>query len=129
MRGGLTILIPMLLAATALSAQPPAYQAGKLVEMDSVQCARFDKTAKTSMCAEYSLQTEELTYTIRPLAARHSSLLPVGDWVRFRIEEEELVLRVDGETDNKEREFHVISIKPRGESNAEVRSIRLNHLQ
>lgn len=128
MRWRLTFLATMLLAAAVFAAQPQAYQSGKLVQMESVPCAD-GKTAKSSICLEYTLQTEEVIYRIQPKAAKHFELLPIGEWVRFRTDKEKLLLRIDSETASKEREFSVISIKPQGESDANVRPVRLNHLQ
>jgi hypothetical protein len=55
-------------------------------------------------------------------------LLPVGQNAQFRLEKNKMLLRVEG-LDGKEREYVVVSIKPRGDSTADASPARLNHLQ
>jgi hypothetical protein len=114
-------------SVSAVAKDLKAYQAGKLVQMESVPCA----TGKTRelLCQEYILQTDRVTYHIRPRDAKHKVLLPLSDRAEFRIEKETLVLRVE-DLDNKDREFTVVSLSPRADSSAaDASSPRLNHLQ
>jgi len=126
------VLASLLLAATAYAKEPKAYQDGKLLQMDSVQCG-MDENAKKGkthevLCQEYVVQTEQVLYRIRPKDDKHSVLLPIGQAAQFRLEKTRMLLRVEG-LDGKEREFVIVSIKPRGESTADANPVRLNHLQ
>jgi hypothetical protein len=123
-----------LVAATALNVQakdPPAYEKGVLLQMDSSSCGYAEKDGKTIageifgtdgqhkntkvvMCQEYVLQTERVTYRIRPKDEKHPVLLPVGETAQYRIHKDKLVLRVP-EADGKEREYLVLSMTPRSE--------------
>jgi hypothetical protein len=83
----LKVFVPILilLAATAYAKEPKAYQGGKVSEMDSVNCGADEKGksghTKTQelLCQEYSVQTDKVTYRIRPTDAKHPVLLPVGE--------------------------------------------------
>jgi hypothetical protein len=66
------------------------------------------------MCQEYVLQTERVTYRIRPKDDKHPVLLPVGETAQFRIHKDKLLLRVP-EADGKEREYCVLSMTPRSD--------------
>src|ERR1700757_1331119 len=90
------------LASVMYAKEPRAYQTGKVVQMDSVKCGTSEKDAtslagemlgndsgsrKTQdlMCQEYVLQTERVTYRIRPRDEKHPALLPVGEVAQFRL--------------------------------------------
>ncbi|HXO31942.1 MAG TPA: hypothetical protein VN901_06325 [Candidatus Acidoferrales bacterium] len=129
------VLASLLLAATAYAKELKAYQDGKLLQMDSVQCGMDDnaKKGKTHdlLCQEYLVQTDQVIYRIRPKDDKHAVLLPIGQSAQFRLEKKEknkMMLRIEG-IDSKEREYFVVSIKPRGDSSADARPVRLNHLQ
>jgi hypothetical protein len=127
------LLASLLLAATAYAKEPKAYQDGKLLQMDSVQCGINEnaKKGKTQdlLCQEYVVQTDQVLYHVRPKDEKHSVLLPIGQNAQFRLEKNMMLLRVEG-ADGKEREFVVISVKPRGDSTAaDATPARLNHLQ
>jgi len=127
------MLASLLLAATAYAKEPKAYQDGKLLQMDSVQCGMDQKDAKKGkthdlLCQEYVVQTDQVVYRIRPRDDKHAVLLPVGQNAQFRLEKNKMLLRVEG-LDGKEREYVVVSIKPRGDSTADASPARLNHLQ
>jgi hypothetical protein len=126
------VLASLLLAATAYAKEPKAYQDGKLLQMESVQCG-MDENAKKGkthelLCQEYVVQTDQVVYRVRPKDDKHPVLLPVGQNAQFRLEKNKMLLRVEG-LDNKEREYVVMSIKPRGDSTADASPARLNHLQ
>lgn len=144
MRSRLLVLTSILLAATAYAKEPKAYQSGKLLQMDSVQCGVDEKDAKSFtgemigtdsghkktqqlLCQEYLLQAERVIYRIRPKDAKHPALLPVGDQAQFRLEKDKMLLRVE-DLDRKEREYIVLSMTPRTDSTADA-GPRLNHLQ
>jgi hypothetical protein len=139
------VLTSILLAATAYAKEPKAYQGGKLLQMDSVQCGVDEKDAKSFtgemigtdsghkktqelLCQEYLLQTEKVIYRIRPRDGKHPVLLPVGDQAQFRLEKDKMLMRVE-DLDNKEREYIVVSMTPRADSTADASPVRANHLQ
>lgn len=138
------VLAAILLAATAYAKEPKAYQSGKLLQMDSVQCGVGSKDDKNisevvsnesvpgktdeRTCQEYVLQADQVIYRIRPRNEKHPVLLPVSDWAQFRLEKNRIFLRV-ADLDSKEREFIVMSMTPRGNSTADARPARVNHLQ
>jgi hypothetical protein len=124
-----------MLAAVVLVALPlqakdkPAYEKGVLLQMDSTSCGYAEKGSKTLageilgtdgehkktqqvLCQEYTLQTERVTYRIRPKDDKHPALLPIGETAEFRIHKDKLLLRVV-ETEDKEREYIVVSMTPR----------------
>jgi hypothetical protein len=128
------VLASLLLAAAAYAKEPKAYQDGTLLQMDAAQC-RADEDAKKGnkkthepLCQEYALQTDQVVYRIRPKDVKHSELLPVGERAQFRLEKTKMLLRMEG-VDPKEREYVIVSIKPRGDSTADASPTRLNHLQ
>jgi hypothetical protein len=144
MRAKSFLLAFSLCAATAWAQEPQAYLSGKLLQMESVQCEAFgsakgsgsqasaSKTGKDKaqaiVCPEYILQGDEVMYRIRPINAKHADLLPVGEWAQFRFQEDKLFVRVQA-LDDKEREYFVVSMTPRGDNSADSIRIHLNHLQ
>jgi hypothetical protein len=126
-------LAAILLGATAYAKDLKAYQDGKLLQMDSVQCGTDEKDAKKGkthelLCQEYLVQSEQVIYRVRPKDDKHPVLLPIGQNAQFRLEKNKMLLRVEG-FDGKEREYIVVSVKPRGESTADATPTRVNHLQ
>jgi hypothetical protein len=139
------VLASLLLAATAYAKEPKAYQSGKLLQMDSVQCGVDEKDAKSFagemigtdsghkktqelLCQEYVLQADKTIYRIRPRDTKHPVLLPIGEQAQFRLDKDKMLLRVE-DLDSKEREYIVVSMTPRGDSTADASPARLNHLQ
>jgi len=132
MRSKLLIPAIFLLAALGQAKELKAYQDGKLLQMDSVTCDADSKNAakKTQgpLCQEYTLETEQVDYRIRPVDEKHPLLLPIGADAQFRLDKVTLLLRVPT-LDSKERKFVVVSVKPRGEKSADASPAKLNHLQ
>jgi hypothetical protein len=125
------IATALLLSSLAYAKDLKAYQDGKLLAMDSVACGVDSKNAAKThepLCQEYTLQTDQVIYRIRPLDAKHPVLLPVGSDAQFRLEKVTLLLRIPS-FDSKERKFSVVAVKPRGESSADATPAHLNHLQ
>jgi hypothetical protein len=124
------ILVGALLAAASLQAKDkPAYDRGTLLQMDSTSCGFAEKDSKTLageilgtdnqhkkteqvLCQEYLLQSDRVIYRIRPKDDKHPALLPIGETAEFRIHKDKLLLRVV-ESDDKEREYIVVSMTPR----------------
>jgi hypothetical protein len=125
-------LVVLLLASMSLQAKDkPAYERGELVQMDSAACGYAEKDGKTlageifgtdgqhkktqeTLCQEYVLRSQRITYRIRPKDDKHPSLLPIGETAEFRIHKDKLLLRVP-EAGGKEREYIVLSMTPRSE--------------
>jgi hypothetical protein len=128
-----TIALALVLtAAFAQAKEPKAYQSGKLLQMDTVQCGAPEKgpanRRSETTCQEYVLQTEQVSYRIRPKDSTHAVLLPASDRAQFRLDKNKFLLRIE-DLDSKEREFIVVSMTPRGESSADANPVKLNHLQ
>ena len=120
------------MAIFALSLQAkdkPAHEKGVLTQMESSSCGYAEKDGKTLageilgtdgqhkntkqvLCQEYTLQTDRITYRIRPKDDKHPALLPIGETAEFRIHKDKLLLRMI-ESDAKEREYQVVSMTPR----------------
>jgi len=146
MRSNWMLCVVLGLASAAYAKDPKPYQTGKLLQMDSVQCGTAEKDStsvagemlgtdsgskKTHdlLCQEYVLQTERVTYRIRPRDEKHPVLLPVGEQAQFRLQKDKMLLRVE-DLDSKEREYIVVSMTPRSDStSADATPVRLNHLQ
>lgn len=125
-------LLLLLCAPVAYARNSRPLQSGTLLQMDSATCGTDQKSAKsfageligtddahqkthTLLCQEYLLQTDRVVYRIRPKDEKHPALLPVGEKAQFRIEKDHMKLRVE-DLDNKEREYIVVSIKPRADT-------------
>ena len=146
MRSRLMLFLVLSLASVVYAKEPKAYQTGKLVQMDSVACGTVEKDStsvagevlgtdsgskKTHelLCQEYVLQSERVTYRIRPHDEKHPVLLPVGELAQFRLQKDKMLLRVE-DLDSKEREYIVVSMTPRTDSStADATPSHLNHLR
>ena len=134
------------LASAVYAKDPKAFQTGKLLQMDSVQCGMAEKDAKSFagemlgtdsgnkktqevLCQEYVLQGERVIYRIRPRDEKHPVLLPVGEEAQYRLQKDKMLLRVE-DLDSKERGYIVVSMTPRSDgSTADGTSSRMSHLQ
>lgn len=133
-------------ASMAFAKEPKAYQTGKLLQMDSVQCGMSEKDGKSFsgemlgadsgskkthelLCQEYLLQAEHVIYRIRPRDEKHPVLLPIGQHAQFRIQKDKMLLRLE-DLDDKEHEYIVVSMTLRidGDS-ADASPARVSHLQ
>jgi hypothetical protein len=126
MRSKSLMLALLLFGAAAYAEEPKAYQSGELLQMDSVRCGG-EKTQEL-LCQEYQLQTDKVVYRIRPREMKRPVLLPMGERAQFRFAKDKMLLRVEA-VDGKEREYVVVSMKPRSDSTADASPVRLNHLQ
>ncbi len=119
----------LLLAGVCAAKDHDDYQKGTLLRMDSAPCGMQEKGGKSVagellgtdsqskktrevLCQEYVLQTEKVTYRIRPNDDKHPVLLPIGETAQFRMHKDKLILKV-AEGDGKEREYIVVSMTPR----------------
>jgi hypothetical protein len=119
----------LMVVSAAFAKDPPTYDKGMLMAMDSSSCGMAEKGSKTVageilgtdgqhkttqevLCQEYVLQGDRIVYHIRPMDAKHLIPLPVGETVEFRIHKDKLFL-LDREGDNKEHQYSVISMQVR----------------
>lgn len=132
------VLAIALLASVAQAKEPKHYQSGKLLRMDSSPCGMDQKNAKSLagemlgtdsshmktqelLCQEYVLETTKVVYRIRPKDVKHPALLPIGEKAQFRLDKDEMRLRVE-DMDDKEREYIVVSMSPNQSSDSETSS-------
>ncbi len=127
-----TLLFAFLtLVPFAVAKDKKVHDSGTLLRMDSVECG-FDENSGKSLagellgtesahkkthallCQEYLLQSEHITYRIRPRDEKHPVLLPVGARAQFRMDKDKMKLQVE-DLDNKEREYNVVSKAQRDE--------------
>ena len=146
MRSKLLLCVVLSVSAAAFAKEPKAYQSGKVVQMVSVQCGTAEKesqslagemlgtdsgTKKTQLllCKEYVIETQHVIYHIRPKNEKHPDLLPIGEPAQFRLQKDNMMLRMEG-VDSKEREYIVVSMMPRTDSStADATTDHPNHLQ
>ena len=119
----------LLMSSLAFAKEPKRFQTGKLLQMDSVECGIDENSGKSFagemlgtdsahkkthelLCQEYVLQSETVTYRIRPKSDKKPVLLPVGEQAQFRIEKDKMILRVE-DLDDKDRDYTVVSMTPR----------------
>jgi hypothetical protein len=124
--------LALMLAPVLFAKAQPSYDKGKLLSMDSVACGTQQNSSKSIaseligtddghsktqqlLCQEYTIQTDRLVYHVRPKDTKHPALLPVGEGVELRIQKDKMYLRAP-ESDDKEREYQVISIQMRDSS-------------
>lgn len=136
MRKTSAIAVCFLFAVGLAAAKAHNYEKGTLVRMESTSCGMQEKGAKTVageilgtddqskktqevLCQEYVLQTDKITYRIRPRDEKHPALLPIGESAQFRIQKDKLILRVP-ESDGKEREYIVVSMTPREDASKQA---------
>jgi hypothetical protein len=130
MKVGLTVAGLILAAATVTFAKdPPSYEKGLLLSMNSSSCGMAEKGGKSVtgailgtdgehkntqevLCQEYVLEGDRIVYHIRPVDTKHPQLLPVGDSVRYRIHKDKMYV-LDREGDTKERVYTVTSMQIR----------------
>jgi len=123
--------LALVVAPSLFAKDPPSYDKGVLLSMESTMCGTSENGGKTVtgeilgtdaahkktqelLCQEYVLQGDRLTYRIRPKDDKHPQLLPVGESVQFRIEKDKMYLR-NPEGDQKERQYLVLSMQMRSD--------------
>ena len=133
MKAGLALAgLILVVAPITLAKDPPDYDKGLLLSMESTSCGYAERDSKSItgqiigtdsshkktqevLCQEYLMQAEHITYRIRPKDDKHPALLPIGEAVQFRIHKDKMFLRVP-EGDGKEREYLVLSMQLRQDS-------------
>lgn len=136
LRSHIALCLTFVLATSAYAKEPHRYHSGKLLQMASVPCGMAEKDAKTLtgellgtdsshkkteevLCQEYILETDTVTYRIRPKDDKHPVLLPVGQQAQFFLSKDKMVLRVE-DLDNKDREYLVVSMMPHETNTADA---------
>lgn len=124
----------LFLASVVQGKDVKAHESGTLLQMESVECGLDENSGKSIageilgtdsahkkthavLCQEYVVQSEKITYRIRPRDEKHPALLPVGQRAQFRMEKDKMKLRVE-DLDDKEREYQVVSMKPRSDASS-----------
>ncbi len=107
------VLVALSAATTcAFAKSRPDYTDARIVQMDSVPCNAHDSNSQPVACQEYTIETDLVTYRVRPRDEKHAQLLTIGRDAHFRLVKDKLLLESpDGSA--KEREFTVVSMKPR----------------
>jgi hypothetical protein len=123
----LCAVVLILVSPLAYAKDPKAYQIGRVSQSQAVPCSSGHKTQ--SLCQEYILESENIVYQIRPRDRKHATPLQTGDRAEFRLNKGLMLLRSE-EAGSKERPFVVMSVSPASNTSAaDVRSMRVNHLQ
>jgi hypothetical protein len=134
------LVAAIMLAAIAQAKEPKAHQSGTLLQMDSAECGVDENSGKSVvgelvgtdsahkkthalLCQEYLLQSDTVIYRIRPRDEKHPVLLPVGQKAQFRIQKDKMLLQVE-DVDEKEREYSVVSMTPRGTSTVSEKAVK-----
>jgi len=130
----LRILAAGLFFAGVCSAREHDYQQGVLIKRHSSACAApqarnstttsvlvgddgLPKQTRGFLCQEYVLQSDRMTFHIRPKYEKHPVALPVGEVAQFRVGNGTLLLRVP-EISDKEHAYIVLSITPREDTSS-----------
>jgi hypothetical protein len=64
------------------------------------------------LCPQYLLRTDEMDYEIRPIDLKHATILPIGKEGEFKIQKNEMILRMTAGSDLKPRSYEVVSMDP-----------------
>ena len=101
-------------APLASAKSRPDYTDARIVQMESVPCTAHaqDAASQPLLCQEYTIETDLVTYRVRPRDEKHAQLLAIGRDAHFRLVKDKLLLESPAGS-SKEREFTVVSMKPR----------------
>lgn len=139
MKRHLIIFVAVLFLSTlAMAKDNRYYQTGLLSAMNANECGYHEKSGKgfvgsligtdsankdirQTLCQEYTLKAEKVTYRIRPHKEKKAELLPIGERIEFRIKKDRMLLRVgDGD---KEIEYDVVSMVAVERSEAATKTV------
>ena len=116
-------------SSLAFAKDPKPYQIGHVSQSKAVPCTTKRSHKTQSLCQEYILESQNVIYYIRPRDQKHAVTLQTGDRAEFRLNKGMILLRTE-EAGSKEHPFVVISVSPASDTSAaDVRSMRVNHLQ
>jgi len=74
------------------------------------------------LCPQYLLRTDQMDYQIRPIDLKHATILPIGKEGEFKIEKDEMILRMTAGSDLKPRNYEVVSMNPATPDNGGAQS-------
>jgi hypothetical protein len=120
---GTLVLLLALITAIPLSANDKkknGFDRGILEKMDAVPCGAKQTglaglgalwgsvgvthlNSNEKLCPQYLLRTDQMDYQIRPIDLKHATILPIGKEGEFRIEKDEMILRMTEGSDLKPR--------------------------
>ena len=69
------------------------------------------------LCPQYLLRTDQMDYQIRPIDLKHATILPIGQEGEFKIKKNEMILTMTEGTDQKPRNYEVVSMNPANPDN------------
>jgi hypothetical protein len=127
---GTFVLLLALISAMPLSAhdkKKDGSERGILEKMDAVPCGAKQTglaglgalwasagithiNSNEKLCPQYLLRTDDMDYEIRPLDLKHATLLPLGHEGEFRIRKNEMILTMTAGSDQKPRDYEVVSM-------------------
>jgi hypothetical protein len=64
------------------------------------------------LCPQYLLRTDDMDYEIRPMDLKHATILPIGKEGEFKIKKNEMILTMTNGSDQKPRNYEVVSMDP-----------------
>jgi hypothetical protein len=146
MRSTVLVCAALACACATFAKEPKAYQKGKIVEIDPIECGTAEKYGQSfagemsgtdnvskktheAPCREYLLEAEHVIYRIRPRNEKHAVLLIIGQKAQFRIQKDKLLLRIE-DIGDKEHEYIVISMSLRIEGDTGAAApTHVSHIQ
>ena len=129
---GTFVLLLGLISAIPLSAhdkKKDGLERGILEKMEAVPCGAKQTglaglgalwgsagithiNSNEKLCPQYLLRTDEMDYEIRPIDLKHATILPIGKEGAFMIKKDEMILTMSEGTDQKPRDYEVVSMNP-----------------
>jgi hypothetical protein len=73
------------------------------------------------LCPQYLLRTDEMDYVIRPIDLKHATILPIGKEGEFKIAKNEMILTMTAGSDQKPRDYEVVSMNQANPDSSEPR--------
>ena len=140
---GTFVLLLALISAIPLSAHGDKKKIGAergiLEKMDAVPCGAKQTglaglgalwgsagvthiNSNEKLCPQYLLRTDEMDYEIRPIDLKHATILPIGKEGAFKIKKNEMILTMSEGSDQKARDYEVVSMNPASPDSSEAQS-------
>jgi hypothetical protein len=140
---GIFVFLLALITAIPLSANDNkkriGFDRGILEKMDAVPCGAKQTglaglgalwgsagithlNSNEKLCPQYLLRTDAMDYEIRPIDLKHATILPIGKEGEFKIQKDEMILRMTDGADLKPRNYEVVSMNPASPDNGGAKS-------